>query len=628
MSSFVPPSERSWRFGTGVLLALISAKALVLTTIGVPGSRSSTAAFFWQDAAAAAIVGPALGLIRPAWMARLLFGLIVAVVAVSAPVTSVLGSPLTWTMIRAARGALSDSIAHHVTAPNLAMIGVVWTMGVIGRRIARALPPWAKVTTGTLTLAVFLVGIWSARHVDTAGLDRNALTALIPRIHTTTAAMAGDAPRHSPFPEPRPADAVDLGAYRGTARGMNVLLIVLESTAAQYLKPYWVNPGPTGPGLHSNGPGLHSNGAPDLQVGGRLSEESPAAHSSDDPMPTLSALAQHALIYDRAYAAYPESVKGLYSTLCGRMPVFGAPAERHAELPCASIARSFGDAGYRTALFHSGRFAYLGMAELLRDKGFMQLEDAGAIGGHVQSSFGVDESATVERMLRWIDDADATTPFFAAYLPVAGHHPYATTRPGPFEGTSEFGRYKNALHEADEAVHQLLQGLHDRALDRKTVVMIVGDHGEAFGQHPGNAGHSLFIYEENVHVPWLISVPGLFDAGRHVNVVTSLVDVPSTLRDLAGLPADARDQGQGLGRGQDPIALFFSDYSLNLAGLRDHCWTYIYEAESDRSRLFDVCRDPAQTHDRSDDERARVVAYHERVFTAVLGQSGNMVGQR
>ena len=112
---------------------------------------------------------------------------------------------------------------------------------------------------------------------------------------------------------------------------MNVLLVVLESTPASSLAPYG---------------------------------------AGEDPMPFLTELTRHALLFDNAYAAYPESVKGLYATLCGHMPRFGVSAEQHAALPCEPFPRTLANAGYRTALFHSGRFAYLGMAELLAGKGF------------------------------------------------------------------------------------------------------------------------------------------------------------------------------------------------------------------------------------------------------------------
>jgi hypothetical protein len=43
------------------------------------------------------------------------------------------------------------------------------------------------------------------------------------------------------------------------------------------------------------------------------------------------------------------------------------------------------------------------------------------------------------------------------------------------------------------------------------------------------------------------------------------------------------------------MALFFTDYSLGLIGLRDGCTKYIHELDSGRSKMFDVCRDPRET---------------------------------
>src|SRR6185369_14205292 len=131
---------------------------------------------------------------------------------------------------------------------------------------------------------------------------------------------------------------------------------------------------------------------------------------------------------------------------------------------------------------------------------------------NVNSSFGVDEPAAVERMLHWIDSIPENQPFFLTYLPVAGHHPYATPEAGPFPNDSEFGDYLNALHYGDHSLGVLLEGLRARHLDENTLFVFFGDHGEAFRQHDGNSGHSMFIYEENVRVPYIIAAPGLLGA--------------------------------------------------------------------------------------------------------------------
>src|SRR6185437_6276043 len=110
----------------------------------------------------------------------------------------------------------------------------------------------------------------SAR-VDTRGMDRNIIAALI----APSVPRAGVEPCGPFLPEGLPVE--DLSRYSGAARGLNVVMVSLESTAAQYLS---------------------------LFGGGH------------QVMPNLTALAGRALVFDNAYAVYPESIKGLYSVLC------------------------------------------------------------------------------------------------------------------------------------------------------------------------------------------------------------------------------------------------------------------------------------------------------------------------
>jgi phosphoglycerol transferase MdoB-like AlkP superfamily enzyme len=311
--------------------------------------------------------------------------------------------------------------------------------------------------------------------------------------------------------------------------------------------------------------------------------------------------------------------------LCSRYPAFGVPAEAHAATPCAAIAETLKGTGYSTALFHSGRFHYLGMDAIVQNRGFDVLEDAGAIGGNVRSSFGVDEAATVSRILGWIDRRPPGRPFFATYLPIAGHHPYATPKPGPFPVDNDLGRYRNALHYADEALASLLAGLRERQLDQHTLVIVFGDHGEAFEQHPGNMGHTMFIHDENVKVPYLIAGP--WATGTHVHRVASLVDTAPTILELLGMPPESAYQGTSLLTPGDRMALFFTDYSLGWLGLRDGCWKYQLEIDADRSKLFEVCHDPDETADLSAGQPARVQAYRMRVTQWSAAQHALVTGK-
>jgi arylsulfatase A-like enzyme len=245
--------------------------------------------------------------------------------------------------------------------------------------------------------------------------------------------------------------------------------------------------------------------------------------------------------------------------------------------------------------------------------GYDVLADAGDIGGNHNSSFGVDEPATVTRMLQWIDAQRGGRPFFLTYLPIAGHHPYETSQPGPFPEPDEFGRYRNALHDGDASLGAFMQGLQARGLAEHTLWIVFGDHGEAFGQHEGNYGHTFNLYDENVHVPMLIAAPGLVVRQVRSRRVVSLVDVAPTVLDLAGLPAPEIYQGQSMLAPGARMALFFADYSLRWIGLRDGSLKVIHALDSGRSSLFDLDADPGERVNLADRHSERVRWYVENL---------------
>jgi phosphoglycerol transferase MdoB-like AlkP superfamily enzyme len=330
-------------------------------------------------------------------------------------------------------------------------------------------------------------------------------------------------------------------------------------------------------------------------------------------MPCLTRLAQDALLFENAYSAYPETIKSFFAVQCAAWPALDTTPEVYERVPSPGLAAVLTERGYRTGLFHSGRFAYLGMESVLRGRGYQTLMDAGAIGGERASSFGIDEPSTVRRLLAWIDEGPRDRPFLATYLPIAGHHPYETPTPGPFPEEGEVDRYHNALHYADEALGQLLDGLRARGLEQNTLFVILGDHGEAFGEHAGNFGHTLAIYEENVRVPLLIAAPGVIRSQLRISRTAGLVDTAPTVLDLLGLPVPDGWQGRTLLDPEAAVALFCTDYSLGLLGLRDGRWKLIYELESGRSSLYDLNDDPGEARDVAANHPDRVEVYREHL---------------
>ena len=206
-------------------------------------------------------------------------------------------------------------------------------------------------------------------------------------------------------------------------------------------------------------------------------------------------------------------------------------------------------------------------------------------------------------MLSWIDGLPRGERFFLTYLPIAGHHPYETPERGPFPEKDEIGRYRNSLLYGDASLGTLIEGLRSRGLAENTLWVVFGDHGEAFGQHEGNYGHTFFLYEENIHVPLVIAAPGTIDKQVRSREVVSLVDLAPTVLDFLGMTLPDSYQGKTALDGSPRMALFFADYSLGFLGLRDGRYKFIYDLGSGRSRMFDVEADPGETRDVSGEFR-------------------------
>jgi hypothetical protein len=560
-----------------LLCVFIIAKVAVLAGRPVELSIWTPIAYLWQDVLVAIVFLALDGVFRRDWAGWSLYGAAVLYVAINIPIARVLSSPLTWPMIGAAGGALSDSIIHHATPGNLALMSLIIISAVA---LPRLLAPLRFEGRAALIISALLIvppGPFASSRVETIGLDRNAIMALattsLPRLPARDANIAVEEDWRASLSDSG-STADHLSQWRGAAAGRNVVLIVLESAGAEHLRPYG---------------------------------------ASLDAMPNLSKLAGGSIIFENAYAVYPESIKALFTIICSRYPAMDTDSEEYARITTPSLATVLRSAGYRTALFHSGRFMYLGMEAVVKNRGYEALEDAGAIGGNYESSFGVDEPSTVRRALSWIDSIPRGELFFLTYLPIAGHHPYDTPEPGPFPEQKESDRYLNALHYSDASLGAMLAGLRERGLDNSTLFIIFGDHGQAFGRHAGNFGHSLFLYEENIRVPYMIAMPGLIDEQVRIGRTISLIDTAPTILDLLGLPTPADYQGSSALEGPPEMALFYTDYSLSLLGLRDGCWKYIYEMDTGRSKLFDLCRDAGELNDLSGFHSERVAEYRDRL---------------
>src|SRR5262249_31006342 len=120
----------------------------------------------------------------------------------------------------------------------------------------------------------------------------------------------------------------------------------------------------------------------------------------------------------------------------------------------------------------------------------------------------------------------AREPFLGIYWSFIPHHPYSDYGPEfrvlP-DITKKRNLYYNNLRALDVQLRRVFEELVKTGLAERTVLAFIGDHGQAFGQHPGVWAHSFGSYSEMYRAPAIFWQPKLV-APRVVQHPTSHAD--------------------------------------------------------------------------------------------------------
>jgi arylsulfatase A-like enzyme/Flp pilus assembly protein TadD len=195
----------------------------------------------------------------------------------------------------------------------------------------------------------------------------------------------------------------------------------------------------------------------------------------------------------------------------------------------------------------------------------------------------------------------AAEPFFLWAHFFDPHYPYESPRPlAPHSPEA----YQDEIAFMDTQIGYLLEEISSLGLERRTLVVVVSDHGEGLGQHD-EPTHKFFLYESTLHAPLIFWSPGTIPAGRRIEAQVRTIDVAPTILALLGLPGWEHAQGVSLlpllnGGEPDPDLAAYGEtiepsilFGLSpLRSLSAGGWKYIL---APRPELFNLETDPGET---------------------------------
>lgn len=105
--------------------------------------------------------------------------------------------------------------------------------------------------------------------------------------------------------------------------------------------------------------------------------------------------------------------------------------------------------------------------------------------------------------------------------------------------------YIREIEHLDEYLGVLFAGLKERGLYDNSLIILTADHGEEFCEH-GGWWHGQTLYDEQVHIPMMVKLPGNTGGGTGNIHLARNLDLAPTMLQLAGLPKGGMMQGQSL----------------------------------------------------------------------------------
>jgi arylsulfatase A-like enzyme len=289
--------------------------------------------------------------------------------------------------------------------------------------------------------------------------------------------------------------------------------------------------------------------------------------------PRLSGMAEHSIVFDRAYSTAPWTLPSHATMFTGRYP---SEISANWVVPLddrfATLAEVLRDAGYQTGGFVANMTYTSRETGLAR--GFIHYEDYPFSRQYLRRATALsyfldtwDRAVKPSRrtlarkmasrinadFLSWLDRREGK-PFFAFLNYFEAHQPYRyypEFGPQFKTGNEVQDHYEAAIATMDLEISRLTDSLSRRGLLENTIIIVTSDHGELLGEF-NLQGHANSLHSPLLHVPLLIHHTAANFTPRRIAEPVTLRDLPATIAAMAGV--NHRFPGSPLSRFWDSTA--------------------------------------------------------------------------
>jgi choline-sulfatase len=256
--------------------------------------------------------------------------------------------------------------------------------------------------------------------------------------------------------------------------------------------------------------------------------------------PHLDALASQSVVFERAYSLASYTGKSLGPLLIGRYPSETHRGWLHFNRfgpEDTFVQERLQGAGIRT-LSVQGHWYFT--PEYGLGRGFDVLDlSAAPLQRQLEGDQTVNSDKLSDAAIGQLSKPENTRGRFFLWMHYLDPHAEYIRHPGLDFGSRGRDLYDSEVAFTDREIGRLLDFVAQAEFGPRTAIVVTGDHGEAFGEH-GMYRHGYELWEELVHVPLIVHVPGV--APRRQGVRRSAIDLAPTLLQLFGVPLPSGEQ--------------------------------------------------------------------------------------